>query len=292
MRSTFFRVILGLLYISGLVFVGYVITIAGEYYTLPLSERPRSPLHLHFKPGGLWGHGMGIIGSAMILLLFLYSARKREMFGLRWGKTSNWLNFHIFLGLMGPVLITLHTSFKFNGIVAISYYSMLAVMFSGIIGRYIYMQIPRDASGHTMSIQQLDKQDRMLTRMLREGYGLGDEVMRCIGQLSGAGLSVQRTGLAALLTLVVIDLMRPFHIHKLKRILRRTRQNIPVRTVRAIIEVAKQKSLLMRKRAFMDSMKAVFHYWHVIHKPFAWVMIVIMFIHIIVALLFGYRWLF
>ncbi len=292
MRSTFFRAILGLLYLSGLVFVGYVFYTAGGYYTLPQHERPHSPLHMDFKPGGLWGHGLGIIGSAMILLLFLYSARKREMFGLRWGKTSNWLNFHIFLGIMGPILITLHTSFKFNGIVAISYYSMLAVMFSGILGRYIYMQIPRDASGHTMTIEQLDKHDRMLTRMLVEGYGLGDEVMRSIARLSGARLSVQHTGLAAIFTLIGIDLMRPYRIHQLKRTLRRTRQNIPVRTVKAIIEVAKQKSLLMRKRAFMDTMKTVFHYWHVIHKPFAWVMIVIMIIHIVVAVLFGSWWIF
>jgi hypothetical protein len=36
----------------------------------------------------------------------------------------------------------------------------------------------------------------------------------------------------------------------------------------------------------------LFHYWHVFHKPFAFIMYIIMLIHIGIALWLGYRWIF
>jgi len=45
-----------------------------------------------------------------------------------------------------------------------------------------------------------------------------------------------------------------------------------------------------RQIAFWNAAQSLFHYWHVIHKPFAYTMIVIMFIHIAVAVSLGYTW--
>jgi len=59
-----------------------------------------------------------------------------------------------------------------------------------------------------------------------------------------------------------------------------------------MIRLAREKAILTRKRAFLKSMQSVFHYWHVAHKPFAYVMVVIMFVHILAAITFGYRWIF
>ena len=36
----------------------------------------------------------------------------------------------------------------------------------------------------------------------------------------------------------------------------------------------------------------MFHYWHVIHKPFAYVMLVVVIIHVGVSIAFGYTWIF
>ena len=38
---------------------------------------------------------------------------------------------HLFCGVVGPVLVTFHTSFKFNGLVSVAYWSMVIVMLSG-----------------------------------------------------------------------------------------------------------------------------------------------------------------
>ena len=79
------------LYIVALIGVGWLAEHGIDYYLLPLKDRPHDVMHTLLKPGGLWGHGYGIIGSSMILLLFIYSLRKRNFLGLRFGKIKNWL---------------------------------------------------------------------------------------------------------------------------------------------------------------------------------------------------------
>jgi hypothetical protein len=41
-----------------------------------------------------------------------------------------------------------------------------------------------------------------------------------------------------------------------------------------------------------NAIHQLFHYWHVIHKPFAIIMYIIMFVHILVAVYVGYTWIF
>jgi hypothetical protein len=92
--------------------------------------------------GELFGHTLGILGFVLMLMTeVLYSLRKRSRF-TTWGKMSNWLQFHIFTGLVGPFMVFLHTSWKFNGLAGVVTLMTLVVMLSGVIGRYIYTRIP------------------------------------------------------------------------------------------------------------------------------------------------------
>ena len=53
-----------------------------------------------------------------MLVPFAYMARKRFK-GAGGAKSLNrWLEIHLFCGVVGPVLVTLHTTFKFNGIIS------------------------------------------------------------------------------------------------------------------------------------------------------------------------------
>jgi len=82
----------------------------------------------------------------MILTETVYSLRKRAHLA-RWGKMSEWLQFHIFTGLVGPYMVLLHTSWKFNGVAGAVTLLTIVVVMSGFIGRYIYTRIPRTADG-------------------------------------------------------------------------------------------------------------------------------------------------
>ena len=97
--------------------------------------------------GELFGHVLGITGFFMMLMTeTLYSIRKR-MRDASWGRMSFWLQFHIFTGLVGPYMVLLHTSWKFNGLAGALTLLTVIIVFSGIIGRYIFTRIPRTLDG-------------------------------------------------------------------------------------------------------------------------------------------------
>jgi len=99
-----------------------------SYYQLPISERPFHPNYELFKPSGLLGHGLGIIGTLIILIgLFGYMARKRMKIFARVGVLKYWLEFHIFLCTLGTVFVLFHTTFKFGGIISVGFWSLTIV---------------------------------------------------------------------------------------------------------------------------------------------------------------------
>jgi hypothetical protein len=119
-------------------------------------------LHEDLKPGGIVGHGTGVIGSLMMLLLLLYSIRKRFRFMRGRGDIGYWLNYHIWLGITGPLLVIFHSAFKLHGIIVISFWSMVGVALSGVFGRFLYLQIPRAESGDDLSGPVLLRIDAMI----------------------------------------------------------------------------------------------------------------------------------
>jgi hypothetical protein len=106
----------------------------------------------------LFGHGLGVAGFVLMLATeTLYSLRKRSRLA-RWGRMSTWLRFHIFTGLVGPYMVLLHTSWKFHGLAGAATALTIVIVFSGIIGRYIYTAIPRTADGAVIEALELDRQ--------------------------------------------------------------------------------------------------------------------------------------
>ena len=98
----------------------------------------------------MFGHGLGIFGFVLMLVTeTLYSLRKR-MRTVRFGRMSLWLQFHIFTGLVGPYMVLLHTSWKFNGLAGITTLLTVIIVISGFVGRYIYTRIPRTADGNVI----------------------------------------------------------------------------------------------------------------------------------------------
>lgn len=94
-----------------------------------------------------FGHSLGILGFLLMLMTeTLYSLRKRSR-SARWGRMSSWLEFHIFTGLVGPFMVLLHTSWKFNGLAGISTLFTVIIVISGFVGRYIYTRVPRTTDG-------------------------------------------------------------------------------------------------------------------------------------------------
>jgi hypothetical protein len=137
------RIYLGVAYlIAGLLLVGMLIY-GFDYYWLSPAHRALSPKHAYLKPSGAIGLRLGMIGFFMFLLIYLYPLRKRWAWLGRQGSSRHWLDFHVLLGLAAPMVVAFHSSFKFSGIAGVAYWIMIVVSLSGVVGRYIYAQIPR-----------------------------------------------------------------------------------------------------------------------------------------------------
>jgi hypothetical protein len=282
------RIILGILYLVTIVAFGLLLAKGYDYYRLPTDQRPHNSLHEQWKPSGIIGHGVGIVGSVLMLILLTYSLRKRSRAMQRWGNIRWWLNYHIWMGITGPLLVLLHTTFKFGGIVSISFWSMVAVALSGVLGRYIYVQIPRTVDGQELSDAELADLDESLQERLREQYALSDEVML---QLSAVGMPARRHGWGILWSVFVGDLAMPFKLHSARRLL--TKKNlIPNHEISSALKLVKRRAKLHRRMALLSSARELLHHWHIIHRPFALVMLLIMTVHVIITVLFGYHWIF
>jgi len=292
MKLFSFDTVLKAFYAAGLCLVLAVLVTGLPYYLLPLAERPHTDMHAQLKPAGIWGHGLGIIGTAMVLLLLLYSARKRLLLGLRFGTLRRWLDIHIFFGIMGPLLITLHTAMKFGGIVSISYFSMLAVAFSGVFGRYVYMQIPRDNRGHALGLEDARKHLAEIQQALVEDLDASPEAIGAIDEFASRAGATAGSKFRGILVSLGDDLSINRRARRLRRRLTGGTNPVPKDIINQVISLARESSVLQRRVVMLDSMSDLLHYWHVFHKPFAYVMLFIMVIHVGVAVAFGYTWVF
>lgn len=260
-----------------------------DYYTTKLEERHFHAQNELLKPTGLIGHGIGILGSAfMVIGVFSYMARKRIRRFARIGILKHWLEFHIFLCTLGPVLVLYHTSFKFGGIVAVSFWSMVAVVISGIIGRFIYLQIPRTIEGREMSLNDLNAVELDLFANLKNQFNLDSEILtRMNDKVQMAAPSKEKTFLIRIIERFIFEQKLIFQFRK-----ELTSQNLKGKNLRRAVRIFKAKMILNRRIAWLSSMQNFLRYWHVVHLPFALIMLVIMVVHIIVAVLFGYNWIF
>lgn len=259
-----------------------------QYYNTSLEERFYHDDHTSLKPSGIIGHGIGILGSfLMITGVSIYMARKRFRFMARWGKLQHWLEFHIFLCTLGPILVLFHTSFKFGGLVSVSFWSMVAVFMSGIIGRFIYIQIPRTIEGRELSLNEVKGLKQDIGEIISEVYKL-DPISSELILKSTKNQAESEPG--SKLNFFRSYLENKKTLGEIKAILKKN--NLSHVEIKDVMSLVKNEITLNRRIERLQLMQNLFKYWHVAHLPFALVMLIIMVIHIAVTIVFGYKWIF
>jgi len=283
------------IYISSLVIL-VVLTFLGlsyiglTYYTVPLEQRFFHKNHDLLKPSGFLGHGLGIIGSlCMTVGVFSYMIRKRKKSWSRVGVLKNWLEFHIFLCTIGPIMVLFHTAFKFGGIVAVSFWSMVAVVISGIIGRFIYNQIPRSIHGRELTLTEVVALKNDAAQELNHiRNSEGQSIQTILDQSYSRAAGKPPTNLIKDLYL---DYRRDVSIFQsIKKTI--SAVELSGKEKNKVMKLVRAELQLKRKISRLLSMQKLFRSWHVVHLPFALIMLIIMIIHVIITLSFGYKWIF
>ena len=240
---------------------------------------------------------MGMLGFLLFLFVYVYPLRKRWAWFGRQGSSKRWLDVHVLLGLTAPVVITFHSSFKFQGIAGVAYWIMVIVALSGVVGRYIYAQIPRSLNSAELSLQDAQELSARLATQLK---GLGILTARDIERLlhmpdvrQAASMSL----LSALWQMMLLDLKFPFRVWRLRQKMiwshgkwwslvgiGRTRNT----KLEAAISTAREQAFSPRRFCFSSKSSRMFHLWHVIHRPFSYSFAVLASIHVVLMLMLGY----
>jgi hypothetical protein len=289
MSNSAHRIFLVMLVVIVLLTTIWLIYNGLSYYNISMEERVFHPDHYLLKPSGILGHGMGIIGSLLMIFgMVSYMARKRYRIFSRVGLLKHWLEFHIFLCTLGPILILFHTSYKFGGLVAVSFWSMVAVFLSGIIGRFIYIQIPRSIEGRELSLTEVKGMKTDVAGIVRSNYNLDDESYNILVDSIKKRVELYRKNPFVRYIKKYLDDRKS--IKSVRIVLKKNK--LPKSEYNKVIALVRDDISLNRRIERLETMQNLFKYWHVAHLPFALVMLIIMVIHVGVTIIFGYRWIF
>jgi hypothetical protein len=271
------------LYIMLALFCGALFFFGRDYYLAPAFKKARHQLNPVLRQSGSAGHLFAIIGTLFMLLLLLYSLRKRFRFAGKWGNLNIWLSAHIFLGIAGPVLILFHSVFKFSGIVSIAFWSMTLVVLSGVVGKYIFALIPRSLSGMELNRIELEAEEIGLTFEMRKLLPAVHPFWQRLTDIENeAG---QKSRLEHLHLIFEPMQMR----RQLKQMLGNS-SSLDRRQRKKLIALVVKRHMIHHKAKLMQETLKILHYWHLVHQPFVIIMFLILLIHVCVAVRMGYTW--
>lgn len=213
---------------------------------------------------GFLGHSLGIVGFVLMLMTeVLYSLRKRYQYA-RWGKMKNWLSFHIFTGLVGPYMVLLHSSWKFNGLAGILMLMTVIIVISGFVGRYFYTAVPRSVDGAEVELAQLRQLAERNEQKMVEWQKTQPELLRLVEGLISQPAEVKKDMPSRRQWTKLVEdkseedrqqLMRYYRVWERQREL--NRQMSQLATTRRLLAI-----------------------WHAVHIPLGVAMFTIAFIHI------------
>ncbi len=232
--------------------------------------------------GSTFGHAIGAVGFVLMLMTeTLYTLRKR---GRRasWGRMSGWLQFHIFTGIVGPYMVLLHTSWKFNGLAGALMLFTVVIVASGFFGRYIYTAIPRTVDGAEMTAGELEAQSQAAETELSQWMAARPEAAR----LAAGPLAVLTEGTAPAAGLV---LERTWRDLKLRWQWQQARRSLPeeMRPQAAqLAELQLRRRQLNRQLASLAAARRMFGLWHSIHMPIGVALFTLGFIHVAAVVYF------
>jgi hypothetical protein len=140
------------------------------------------------------GYALGIVGSALMLVLMLYPLRKRLPPSHWSGSVGLWFRLHMLFGLLGPLAILYHARFTYSATNSgVALLAMLIVVASGLIGRFIYGHVHRGFSQRKIETREL-LDELGQSRLLLDADGdTGHRVVQRLERLERAALAGRLT---------------------------------------------------------------------------------------------------
>lgn len=263
--------------------------LALPYYTAPMSLRVRDPLHALLRPSGTVGLAAGIAALAIFIFLWLYPLRKKYRQLAFLGSLGKWMDVHVASALALPLLLAIHSAWRADGLIGLGLFAMVVVIVSGVVGRYLYVRIPRARNGVELTREEVANRRRDLIGSLALTTGLGVDVVERTLDVAPEPTE-QQSIIRIFARLLADDLLRARRTAELRK---RWADVAPAgqplsRTELAdAVRLASQEMSLMQQARMLSATHRVFRYWHIAHRPFAITALLAVVIHIVVVIAVG-----
>jgi hypothetical protein len=240
-----------------------------------------------YTPGSDVGYWLGVAGGIAMLIVFLYPFRKRLAFMRRWGAMKGWFAVHMACGILGPLLILMHTTFRIGSVNAgVALICMLVVAASGI-----YTRIHHGLYGAQATFDELKTMAGLKSEEVRSQLAFAPGVEKLVRQFEAQVMPQSRGVVGGAWTFMTLGLRarwmrlkcgrelaialrahaagRGWDRDKFKRRHRRAKK-----LVRGYLEAAQLV-------AQFSGYERLFSLWHVLHVPFVWLMVLSAVAHIV-----------
>ena len=227
-----------------------------------------------------------------MLLMLLYSLRKHTRWTQNWGALRYWFMLHMVFGICGPVLILFHSTFHVKSLNAgVSFYSMLLVASSGVIGRFIYTRIHYGLYGQRSNLEEmqrmLDLNQEKVSAVLMAAPEIGEKLK----QFRDTALAQENTLRTRAWKFITLSWHRrnlAVHCHQeLRRavafLAKAQGWNEKQQDQNWQVVASRVNNYLsaVQGAAQFTAYERLFRWWHVLHVPFVWLLFISGIVHVI-----------
>jgi hypothetical protein len=252
----------------------------------------RLPTERYITPRTGLGYALGIVGGSLMLLLLMYSARKRAPWLGFLGTVNGWFEAHMVLGVVGPILILFHSNFRLGATNSnVALWCMVVVSLSGLMGRYIYQRVHFGLYGRKTSLGELQSSAERL-RSANHMVSLLPELVTRLeaseARLLASGPHLPVIGVVKPLAVAMNAVAARWRLRSyVRRALRAAARTSPTlaahrkRLRRAAMGYVDTRLIATRRVAEFEAYERLFAVWHLLHVPMFFMLLVAAIVHVI-----------
>ncbi len=238
------------------------------------------------------GYWLGVAGASMMILLLLYPLRKRARWLRNAGPVRHWFRVHMILGLLGPLLVLIHSNFTLGSVNSrVALFCTLVVSGSGIFGRYLYAKTHNGLYGQKLTLESMRQEIEHSRDNGSVLAAIVSPVDEALAVLEARTINADGRMMASIALAIQVTAQLYFLRFRIRRLVR-ARLDKLADSSRVIAENRKRaldnalnyldrRLSVLRKFAQLRACERLFSLWHVIHYPLFMVLVVAALVHVI-----------
>jgi len=231
----------------------------------------------YYTPRSNFGFYLGVVGTLIMLFMLAYPLRKHVQRMQRWGALKNWFRLHMIMGIVGPLLVLFHSTFQIRSTnAAVALFSMLGVVISGIIGRFVYTKIHYGLYGSRVTLGKIQEEFIGQSTDAKSRLHFAPRVEQWLQSFERDSTQIDRSFLSHLFNFLTLGFRRGILefrcARELRRILKTERHPEFPGGASEAIQLVSTYLRESQRVAHFSTYERFFSLWHVLHIPLIYIL--------------------